>query len=146
MKNTPFILAAIAIVSGTMLTSCDMLDKRGDTSQTMVTEAREDVVEANQALKVAIEQFKKESVEAITANEKSIAAFKVKIADQNAENKAISEKKLAELEQKNKELKKKLADYKEDGNEQWKSFKTEFNHDMNELGKAFSDLTVNNVN
>ena len=94
-------------------------------------------------MKVAIEELKKESAEAITANEKNIVAFKVKIADEKAENKAMSEKKLPELEQKNKELKEKLADYKEDGNEQWETFKAEFSRDMDELRKVFSDSIAN---
>jgi type VI protein secretion system component VasK len=97
------------------------------------------VADANQALQEAIDQFKKESEEKITANEKNIAAIKAK-------NKAMSDNKLAELEQKNKELKEILANYKEDGNEQWEAFRAEFSRDMDELGKVFSDSLVNNAN
>jgi hypothetical protein len=139
MKYTLFILVSTAFVAGTMLTSCNTPDKKAETSQDKVQVAQQNVADANQALQVAIEQFKKESEAAITANEKNIAAFKV-------ENKAISDKKLAELELKNKELKEKLASYKEDGNEQWEAFRAEFSRDMEELGKVFGDSTVNNIN
>jgi hypothetical protein len=146
MKNTLFILVATAFVAGTIVTGCQWLDKRAETSKEVVLDAQENVQIAKQELKNAIEQFKKESEATIAINEKNMAAFKVKIEDENGANKAAYEKKLADLEQKNKELKVKLADYKEDGNEHWNSFKAEFNHDMNELGSAFSDLTVNNIN
>lgn len=146
MKNKLFNLAAIVFVSGTMLTGCNMMDKKADSSQDKVEDAKQNVAEANQALNNAIEQFKKESEEIIAANEKSIAEFKVKIAEEKAGNKAILEKRLDEMEQKNKEMKKKLASYKNDGNEKWNTFKDEFNHDMKELGKAFKDLTVKNTN
>jgi len=70
MKNKLYILVAIAFVAGTVLTSCNRPDKKGETSQEKIQEAQQNVAEANQALKDAIEQFKKESAEAITANEK----------------------------------------------------------------------------
>lgn len=145
MKNKLLILVAIAFASGTMLTSCNSLNKKADASQDKVQDAKHNVAEANLDLNLAIEEFKKKSVDAIAANEKNIAEFKAKIADENTENKTILEKKLDEMEQKNNELKEKLADYKNNGNEQWNEFKDEFSHDMNKLGKAFHDLTVKNT-
>lgn len=146
MKNKLFILFTMGLVSGSMLIGCNSMNKKADASQDKVQDARQDVAEANLALNNAIEEFKIKSADAIAENEKNIADFKVKIAGEKAENKAILEKKLAEMEQKNNELKKKLADYKNDGNEKWKEFKDEFNHDMNNLGKAFRDLRVKNTN
>lgn len=146
MKNKLFRLAALVFVSGTLLTACNMQDKKEDKSQEMVEDAKQNVAEANLDLNNAIEKFKIVTAERISANEKKIAEFKDKIAVENVENKAKLENKLAELEQKNKEMKAKLAAYKNNGNEQWDAFKTEFNHDMKELGKAFSDLTVKNTN
>ena len=146
MKNRLFNLAAIVFVSGILLTGCNMNDKNAEKSQDKVQEAKQNVAEANQVLNNAIEEFKKESAEIITANEKRIAEIKVKISQENAENQVILEKKLGALEQKNKALKEKLAGYKNDGNEKWDAFKVEFNHDIKALGKAFSDLTVKNTN
>jgi len=103
------------------------------------------VLEADQALANAIQQFKNESEAIISANEKNIAELKIKIAKEKKENKASYEKKLAELEQKNSDLRKKLNEYKAEGEDDWNIFKAEFSHDMDELGKAFKDLTVNNV-
>lgn len=146
MKNKLSRLAALVFISSTLLSACDMQDKKTEKSQEVVQDAKQNVAEANLELNKAIEEFKVESAELIVANEKKIAEFKDKIAVENAENKAKLEKKLAELEQKNKEMKAKLAAYKNSGNGQWDAFKTEFNHDMKELGKAFSDLTVKNTN
>lgn len=146
MKNRLFNLASIVFVSGILFTGCNMNNKNADKSQDKVHDAKQNVVEANQALNNAIEEFKKESEEIFAANEKRIAEFKVKIAEEKLENKAILEKRLDEMEQKNIEMKKKLASYKNDGNEKWNTFKDEFNHDMKELGKAFKDLTVKNTN
>lgn len=146
MKNRLSALAAIAIVSGAMLTGCNMQDKKVETSKDMIQDAKEDVAEANMAMASAIEQFKEESAKLIAANEKSIAEFKRKSAEEKVADRAMLEEKVAELEQKNVALKEKLADYKNDGTKKWDAFKEEFNHDMKELGKAFSDLTVKNTN
>lgn len=146
MKNKLFNLAAIVFVSGILLTGCNMKDKNTDKSQDMVEDAKENVTEANIALNNAIQDFREEAAEVIKKNEERIASFKIKITEENAENKVALQEKLAELEQKNIALKEKLAGYKNDGNENWDAFKVEFNHDMNELGKAFSDLTVKNTN
>lgn len=142
MKNKLSILAASAFAIGTMLTACNMQDKKAE----IVQDAKKNVAEANLALNDAIKQFKEESKEIITANEKRIVEIKVIIAEENAENQVILEKKLAEMEKRNTQLKAQLAAFKNDGSEKWNAFKVEFNHDIKELGKAFSDFTVKNTN
>ncbi|HHT02809.1 MAG TPA: hypothetical protein GX005_00630 [Bacteroidales bacterium] len=74
-------------------------------------------------------------------NKKTIADFKLKIANERTEVKAKNEKKLAELEAKNNEMEKTLSDYKEEGENKWIEFKIEFNRDLDEIGKAFSNLS-----
>ena len=71
MKNKLFILGAMAFGAGIILTGCQWLDKKAETSQEVVMDAQENVEIAKQELKNAIEQFKKESEETITANEKT---------------------------------------------------------------------------
>jgi uncharacterized protein YlxW (UPF0749 family) len=142
MKKTIFTIAITMLMAGTMLTSCHSSAKKVEDAQDKVADANQ---ELNQTIKDSIQQFKKESEEKISANEKSYADFKARIANEKKENKAKYEKKLAELDQKNSDMKKKLDDYKAEGKENWEKFKVEFNHDMDELGKAFKDLTVKNV-
>ena len=144
MKNKLIILASALFVAGSFLSGCQWQDKKMETSQENIQDAREDLADARMELKKSIAQFKFDSEKAIAANEKRIEGFKMKMGDMMGETKVNYNKQVMMLETKNTELKMKMADYKEDNN--WQVFKTEFNHDMKELGKAFSDLTVNNVN
>ena len=83
-------------------------DKKSEKARENLKEAKSDVVDAKLDLKEAqkdsvsdFQQFKKESDDKIKDNEKSIADFRAKIANDKKEEKAKYEKKLAELEQKN---------------------------------------------
>ena len=106
-------------MAGIMLNSCQS-SKKIESARDNLQDARENVVEANNELSLAlndsIQQFKKESKEKISSYEKTIAEFKIKIANAKKENKAQYEKKLAWLEQKNSDMKKKLEDYKDETN------------------------------
>ncbi len=117
-----------------------------------VENAKEDIAEkeqeldkAKQAYQTELENFRKESTEKISENERIIADFRAKIAKEKKEVRVVYEKKIAELEVKNNQLKAKITDYKAETRENWDSFKTEFSHDMDELGNAFRDLTKDNV-
>lgn len=74
-------------------------------------------------------------------NKKTIADFKLKIANERKEVKAKNEQKLAELEARNNQMEKTLLDYKEEGENKWVDFKIKFNRDLDDLGKAFSNLS-----
>jgi DNA anti-recombination protein RmuC len=149
MKNTILTLAVAVFMAGTMLTGCQSSAKKVENAEEKVQDAKDKVVEAkqelSQALTDSIQQFKKESEEKISANEKSIAKLKVRIAKEKKETRAKNEKKLAGLEQKNSNMKKRLDDYNynEGGRSKWASFKSEFSYDMDELGKALKGFTVN---
>ena len=149
MKKTIFILGITVFMAGTMLVGCLSSGEKVEAARDNVKDANENVQIANQELNKAkqdsILQFRKEAVERINMNKKSIADFKLKIAKENKVVKAKNEKKLAELEEKNNKLEKTLSDYKEDGQEKWSEFKIEFNHDLDEIGKAFQDLSKKNV-
>jgi septal ring factor EnvC (AmiA/AmiB activator) len=146
MKKLFFILAATTIIlAGTICTSCN------STPTEKVINAQKDVNEANKDLEVAnaayladIENYRKETSDKIMSNDKAIADFKVRIADEKQNAKDNYLKRVAELEQKNTDMKKKMDDYKADNKEKWQTFKAEFNHDMDELGDAFKGLTIKN--
>lgn len=142
MKKSFFTLALTMVMAGIILTACKSSVKKVENAQDKVLEAKQDL---NIAMKDSIQQFKKESEERISNNEKNIVEFKARIANEKKENKAKYEKKLAKLEQKNSDMKKKLADFKDEEQVKWEKFKVEYNRDMDELGKAFKDLTIKNV-
>jgi predicted RNase H-like nuclease (RuvC/YqgF family) len=149
MKVTISILALATLMAGAMLTSCQSSAKKAENARDNLQEAKDNVIEAkqelNQALNDSIQQFKKDSKEKISNNEKIIAEFKARIAKSEKATKVKYEKTVAELEQKNNDLKKKLENYMDEGQDKWTSFKSEFNHDIDELGLALKDLTVKNL-
>ncbi|PJB11705.1 MAG: hypothetical protein CO119_10460 [Flavobacteriales bacterium CG_4_9_14_3_um_filter_40_17] len=111
-----------------------------------VVQANKDLDEANAQYLIDIQNYRVQTSAEITANEQSIAAFKLRIINQKAEAKADYEKKITELEQKNTDMRRKMDEYQASGKDNWENFKTEFSHDMSALGQAFKDLTVNNSN
>ncbi len=148
MNKTILTLAVTVFMAGTMLTGCRSSEKKVKNAQDKVQNAQDKVVEAqqalNQAIKDSIRQFRKESEERISANEKSIAEFKVRIGNEKKENRARYEKKLAELEQQNRDMRKNLEEFREDRKENWDSFRLKFKHDMSEFGKAMKDFWTKN--
>jgi len=88
------------------------------------------------------EQFRKESQEIISYNEKNIAWLNAIMAIEDIENKTGFEKKLIELEQKNDYLIIMLENYREGGKGSWEILKTEFISTMNDFGTVFKDLTI----
>lgn len=91
-----------------------------------------------------VAQFKKETDDKITSNEKWIADFKTKMANEKKSSKIESKKQIKAYEKKNNDLKKRMKEYKEEGVENWNSFKTELNHDMNELDDTWKDFRIKN--
>jgi len=141
MRNTIMVFAVIGSMAGTLLTGC------GETTEQKLDKAKESVGDATQELKDARaeylaewETFKRESNQAIEANEKRIEAFKAKMDKATPTVKATYDKQVAVLEQRNRDLKKKLDDYKDEGQGKWEEFKTNFKRDMDDLGKTMTDL------
>ena len=149
MKKSVLAITVILLFTGSMFSGCNTSNDKVENARDQVKAAQGNLLEANNELYQAridsISQFKKESEEKISNNEKYIAEFKAKIANEKEADKAKYEKTLAWLEQQNNNMKKKLADYNDEGQEKWTSFRNEFNHDMDEFGKSFKDLTKNNV-
>ncbi len=144
MKKTIFTLAVTMVIAGAMITGCQSSAEKVESAQDKVKTAEDNVTvanqELNQAIKDSIRQFKKESEEQITAYDKSIAEFKVKIKTENKENRARYEKRLAEMEQQNREMKRRLEDFNDDRMGEWDTFRARFKHDMEAQGKAFHDF------
>lgn len=142
MKKTIFILGIVLLMAATILSSCQSSAKKVEDAKDKVSEANQ---ELNQAIKDSIQQFKKESEEKINAHAKSIAEFKVRLANEKIENRNNYEKKLEELDQKNTDMKKKLDDYNEEGREKWETFKLEFSRNMDELSRSLKNFTFKNA-
>ena len=126
-----------------MIIGCQSSAEKVQKAKDKVQEAKSDLEKARFDSITEYQQFRKEAEEKIAAQEKIISDFRIRIANEKLENKAIYEKKLAELEQKNTDMKKTLENYIEQGQNNWQLFKTEFNRDMNKLGEAFNDLVKN---
>lgn len=146
MKNRNLILVAVATFTSALVVSCTSSSEKVENADANVTEAKQELAEAQSDYTKEVVVFKQETNEKITANEVVIADLKKRMSEVKKEEKATYIERIAELEKKNADLKIRMENYKEDGNDKWESFKREFNHDMDELGKSLNDLTVDNKN
>jgi len=87
MKKSVFTLAITMLIGGTILTGCQSSAEKVENAENNLQEAKENVLEAKQDLKVAhqdsiteYQKFRIEYEERITANEKSIADFRARMA------------------------------------------------------------------
>jgi phosphoenolpyruvate-protein kinase (PTS system EI component) len=141
-KKSILIMAAMVFVAGTVLTSCSSSAEKVDSAEQDVQDANEALDKANQEYLIDIENYRKTTAEKVEANNKSIAEFNARIANDKKAAKADYQKKIAELEKKNTDMKKRLDDYNAEGKDNWEKFKYEFGRDMDALGQAFKDFTV----
>ena len=129
----------LALVAGTIFTSCKSAAQRETAAKQNVVEARQElrdtkISNANEWL-----EFKTESLEKISDNETKIADLKVQMNKPGKTFDGLYRTRIEKLEAKNKELKSKINNY--DGNETgWTTFKKDFNRDMDEMGKNIKDL------
>jgi hypothetical protein len=144
-KSSLLITASLLMGVFTNVGCANTPTEKLETAKENSVQAQANLEKANEDYQAEITEFKKETMEKITANEKSIGEFNSRIAKEKAKAKEEYKHKIAELEQKNSDMKKKLDDYKADGKEKWAAFKTEFNHDMDELGKSLKDFTIKNT-
>ncbi len=144
MKKSILVFAALAFISGTLITSCSSPAEKVENAELEVNQANENLDDANKAYEEDVEKYRKETAIRIAENEKSIAEFNLRIENEKKEVKADYKKKIAELEQKNTDMKKRMDEYKLEGKDKWEQFKSEFNRDMESLAEAFKNLTVNN--
>lgn len=129
----------LAILAGTIFTSCKSAAQKETAAKQNLVEAKQDLKDtkidnANEWL-----VFKAESEAKILDNEKRIGELKVKMNKPGNTFDGLYRTRIEKLEAKNIELKSKLNSY--DGNEtEWKTFKSDFNRDMNEIGNNIKDL------
>jgi predicted RNase H-like nuclease (RuvC/YqgF family) len=149
MKKSIFMLA---IIAGTLITSCKNNEEKKADAIENVAEASEDLNDVNSeikndALTKANDQewqaYKMEANKTISENENQILELQKAL---NKPGKSFDEsykKSIKDLEERNKKLKDRIGDY-ENNQTDWETFKREFNSDMNGLGQALKDLSVDN--
>ena len=135
MKNKHFILAAILLIAGALLTGCD-----NSREKEKVKQANQEMVDAQAQYEKEWQQFKSDIELKINANQKNIDDFKTAMKKTSKKFKAKYENQVLTLEQKNIELKKKLNDYKYEGKDNWEQFKQKFNNDIDSVGSAIKGL------
>lgn len=145
MKKSIFAMATATLIMSVAFTSCNTSSQKVENAENNVIEANEDLDKANQEYLDEIESYRRETADKIAANNRSIEEFNARIENEKEQARAEYRKEIAALEQKNSDMKKKMDDYKAEGKDKWEKFKTEFSRDMDELGNAFRGLTVKNV-
>ncbi len=133
MKNKHFILAAILLIAGSLLTGCD---SNRENAKEEVKQANQDMADAQAQYQKEWQQFKSDAELKIDANQKKIDDFKTAMKTTSKKFKAKYENEVLTLEQKNIQLRKKLNDYKFEGKDNWEKFKQDFNNNVDSVGNA----------
>lgn len=128
-----------------ILTGCTSTASKVENAEENVKKEQEDVVKANENLKMEIENYRKESVSKIDGNDQRIAEVRAQAEKDKSAMKAEVKTQISDLEKKNAELRTKLNDYQSDKQEDWDTFKKELNHDMDELGNSLRDFGQKNM-
>ena len=137
MKNKYFILAAILLFAGLLLTSCD---SNRETAKENVEQADQEMVDMQAQYEKEWQQFKNDTEFKINANQKYIDDFKTAMKTTSEKFKVKYENEVLTLEQKNIELQKRLNDFKYEGKDNWEKFKQEFNYNIDSVGNALKGL------
>jgi phage terminase small subunit len=140
MKSTIFVIVLLALFSVSILSSCNSSAEKVENAEQDVTEANAALEKANEEYLEDIKSYRIQTAKRIEANNKSIADFNKRIANEKKEAKVDYEKQIAELDQKNTDMQKRMDDYTANNQSGWEKFKSDFNRDMDALGQAFEDL------
>jgi hypothetical protein len=141
MKNKILKTATLAFMVCALLTGCETSAEKVAKAEINLSQANKDLDEAQKEYVADIESYRKETDEKITMNEKSMAEFEARIANEKKEARDDYNKKITTLQQKNIDIKKRMDDYKADGKENWELFKADFTKGMDEIGESLRDLT-----
>jgi hypothetical protein len=138
-------VVVMGLVLPALFTGCSRTatEKIADAKANVVV-AKDAVADAQAAAREEWLKFKSEGEAKITANERIIAEYKVKMTTADGKLRAKYDQKIDVLEAKNKELKAKLDNYEDAGKSTWEKFKSEFNHDLDGVGAALADITTDN--
>lgn len=149
MKKTIYTLAAITVMTATLLLGCNSSTKKQEDAIDDVADARENMEDAKEELMMAKkesnaeewEKIKNETNTRIAENKIRIAQLKVLMIKSGSSIDTLYAKKIEELELKNKNIKIKVDSYKNDTSDDWELFKREYNHDMKEVNRAIKEIT-----
>ena len=137
MKIKYFIMAAILLIAGLLLTGCE---KTGENAKEKINQANQAMADAQAQFEKEWQQFKSDTELKIDANQKQIDDFKAAMKTTSKKFKSKYKNEVLTLEQKNIELRKKLNDYKFDGKDNWEKFKQDFNNNMDSVGNALKGI------
>lgn len=144
MKNSKLLIVTAFVMVSVLSLSCkNSADKVEDAKEEVII-ANENLMNENEAFLAEIEDYKMKTAEDIATNEKSLADFNNRIANQKNVAKSEYDKKIANLNQKNTDMKKRMDDFKSDSKENWETFESQFNIEMEKLGSEIRDLTSKN--
>jgi signal transduction protein with GAF and PtsI domain len=128
-----------------ILSGCNSTTSKVENAEKDVQKEKEDVVKANENLRLEIENYRKETAAKIDGNDLRIAEVRAQAEKDKTAMKAEVKTQIADLEKKNIELRTKLNDYQSDKQEDWDNFKNELNHDIDELGNSLRDFGKKNM-
>ncbi len=111
-------------------------------AQETAKQANNDLEKAKVEYLNEIDSYRKDANDKIAANEKSIAEFKARVANEKNDVRAEYKLKIAELDLKNSDMKKQINDYKADSKDKWENFKIQFTKSLNDLGVSFKNLAA----
>lgn len=154
MKKTIYTLAALTLMTATVILGYNSSPKREEKAKDDVADARENTEDAKEKLMMAKKEanaeewkkIKKEANTRIIDNEIRIGKLKDKIIKSGTSIDTSYSKKIEELEQKNKDIKIKVDSYKNDTSDDWELFKREYNHDIEQLNREIKEMTVTTKN
>jgi hypothetical protein len=133
----------IALIGAALMIGCNSPRNKLDKAQYEVSEARKDLLDAQEDYKKQVAIFKEESAQKISENEQNIANFSLK-NEYSIEKKLNTSQKLISFEQKNEELKMRMTTFEANEIDKWEAFKAELDHDIAELGLAIRDFANSN--
>jgi predicted nucleic acid-binding Zn-ribbon protein len=130
----------LALVTGTILMSCQTPAQKEEAAETKVQSAKEDLKDAKQELNSEYPSFRKDAELQINDNDKQIASLRAKL-DRPGKHPLDNARKqrIDDLEKRNADLRSRLYGYETEHSD-WAAFKVKFNHDKDNLRDAFKDF------
>jgi uncharacterized protein HemX len=134
----------LAMLAALFVASCSTPAAKVENAKENVTQAKQELKLSQQEYANELALFRAETERELNAFEKEILAINAKIKTSNSKLKAEYEKQIAVLDAQNKEMRKNLSEYKSGKKEDWTKFKADFYGDMNSLGQSLKNFTVDN--
>jgi hypothetical protein len=134
----------IALIGAALMIGCNSPSNKLDKAQYEVSEARKELLDAQEDYKKEVAIYKEESAHKISENEQNIANFSLKTEYRSEKKLNTAQKQLLGFEQKNEELKMRMNNFEVNEIDKWEAFKAELDHDIAELGLAIRDFANSN--